>query len=82
MRRWLDANVNPNQLIGPSRRQVYRLAARNGLIDDVAAWWQHTESRNKTSHIYDEATANEVLDAIPQFLRDARNLLNAIEARK
>lgn len=55
-------------------RDATREAFSIGLIEDGHQWMQMIESRNKTSHTYNEATATEIYDAIvgiyhPLFLK-------------
>lgn len=60
LRRWLmhyqsiaDADIT-------QRKQLYRLAAKHGLIQEVEAWWQFQTARNLTSHTYNQTTAIDV----------------------
>ena len=78
--RWLDDNVGPDTS-KDKRRNVYRIAAEYGLIDDAEAWFAHHTARNHTSHIYDGERAMEVYRATLAFARDASDLLRALEAR-
>jgi nucleotidyltransferase substrate binding protein (TIGR01987 family) len=41
-----------------------RYAFNNGLIEDGQVWLDMIESRNISSHSYDEATANDLVSAI------------------
>lgn len=41
-------------------RQLYRLAAKHGLLDNVEAWWECHEAHNQTSHTYSLPVALEV----------------------
>lgn len=80
IKRWLEINVGDNttnQVF--TRRETYRYAAQNGLIDDVAKWFKYTETRNITSHTYDEEKANRVLIAALQFKDDVIALYHALE---
>ena len=52
MRRWLEANPLASDVSGASLRQVFRLAAKAGLIGDVDLWMQFHAVRNQTSHTY------------------------------
>lgn len=79
--RWLRTYVNPEIADGVSRRQLFRLAAENRLIPDVDLWVQYHESRNSTSHIYDEEKAMMVYRATREFAHDAQRLLRELEAR-
>ncbi len=81
IKRWLETNVSPTTGDGVTRRELFRLAAESRLIDDVDRWMRYHQARNRTSHTYREATANEVYDVIPEFLADARLLLARLEAR-
>ena len=78
--RWLDDNAGPNTS-KDKRRNVYRIAAEYGLIDDSEAWFEHHVARNHTSHIYDGERAMEVYRATLIFAKDARRLLRALEAQ-
>ena len=81
IKKWLEANVSPITGDGVTRRELFRLAAESRLIDDVDRWMRYHQARNRTSHTYREATANEVYCAIPEFLADARSLLAILEAK-
>jgi nucleotidyltransferase substrate binding protein (TIGR01987 family) len=45
-------------------RDAFRLAFKRGLISDGASWMSMIESRAKTSHTYNEDTANEIIETI------------------
>ena len=81
MRRWLAENVGRVYVDGIARRELFRLAAENQLIDDVEAWWEYHRVRNLTSHIYDEDVAEEVFATAVQFLPQAQQFLAALELR-
>lgn len=56
-------------------RNIIRTAAKIGLIDDPESWLQFADHRNRTSHIYHEAVARHVADAIRiNFLEAVENL--------
>ena len=42
------------------RKQLYRLAAKHGLIQEVETWWEFQTARNLTSHTYNQTTAIDV----------------------
>ena len=53
-----------------SPKATMRVAFADGLIDDEAGWLSLIESRNKTSHIYDESVADDVYQKISgQYLQ-------------
>jgi len=81
IKRWLEVNISPTVADGVTRRELFRLAAENRLIDDVEQWMRHHDARNETLHTYDPAIAERVYAAAHEFARDARRLLEALEAR-
>ena len=64
-----------------TRRELFRLAAENRLIDDVEQWMRYHEARNLTSQIYQPEIAQRVYNIAHDFARDAARLLAAFEAR-
>ena len=81
IKRWLALNVGAVYVDGVTRKELFRMAAEQRLIDDVVAWWAHHKSRNLTSHTYDEEIAQEVFAQATRFLPDAEALLAALRAR-
>lgn len=81
IKRWLETNVSPGIADGVSRRELFRLAQENLLLNDVEAWMRHHEARNLSSHTYDVEVAAQVYASGLQFATDARSLLAHLEAR-
>jgi len=81
IKRWLEINVSPDTNHVFTRREIFRYAAQYQLIDDPAKWFKYTETRNITSHTYDEEKANRVFDDARKFKDDAIHLYNALEER-
>ena len=81
MKRWLETNLSPMIADGVTRRELFRLAAENLLIEDVEQWMRYHDARNQTAHIYELEIAQEVYETARGFVRDARKLLQALEAR-
>jgi nucleotidyltransferase substrate binding protein (TIGR01987 family) len=80
VQRWLKENVPVEQAERPrSRKELFRLAARYGLINDPETWFSYGDARNLTTHTYDENTAGSVYDTALVFVKDARGLLNKLE---
>lgn len=67
---------------GASRRELYRMAAQNGLLADPTPWFGFHDARNRTSHTYNEATAAEVYEVAKGFLPEAQALLKALERHR
>ena len=59
-------------------RDVTREAFKLGLIEDGQNWMEMIKSRNLTSHTYDEATAEDILEMIKYTYYD---LFIALENR-
>ncbi len=81
LKRWLDANPTSGEVEGVPMRQLYRVAAKAGLIDDVDGWMDFHKARNETSHTYNCQTAQAVFEMTPRYLVQAQRLLLALEQR-
>lgn len=81
IKRWLEVNVDPTIVAGATRRELFRYAAEYRLIDDVDKWMDYHDARNRTSHTYDPLTAEEILEHIEPFYRDAVKLLQVLEMK-
>jgi len=81
MKKWLEMNVEPNIIIGSTRREFYRIARENGLISDVKKWWEFHDARNRTSHTYNEMTAVSVFNAAVNFIQIAKQYVVDLEAK-
>ena len=81
IKRWLETNISAGVADGVTRRELFRLAAENRLLDDVEQWMRYHEARNLTSHIYQPEIAERVYNTAHDFARDAARLLAALEAR-
>lgn len=79
MKRVLESAPDGKEVDEWSYRELCRRAAEIGLINDVEAWFGYRESRNITSHSYDEELADEVYDKAKEFAPAARKLLEALE---
>lgn len=51
------------------------------LLSSWPTWKDFRRARSITSHVYDEAKADEVFAIVPRFLADARYLLSRLEER-
>lgn len=58
-----------------SPRQAFRTALRLGWIADDAAWLSMLDDRNRTSHTYDETTAEGIYAHLPTHLGLFEDLL-------
>lgn len=51
------------------------------LLSDWPVWKGYRQSRNDTSHTYDEDKAHQVMEKVPAFLDEARYLLEQLKRR-
>jgi nucleotidyltransferase substrate binding protein (TIGR01987 family) len=65
-------------IVGP--RPVIEQSFQDGYITDGMGWMQMHKSRNLTSHTYDKATANEIIQGIQssyfELLKDLKTRLD------
>lgn len=82
VQRWLKVNVSPEDALFPrTRRELFRIAAAQGLIADPACWFAFGDARNLTAHTYNPETAAAVYEEACRFAPEARALLDALEKR-
>jgi len=81
MKRWIEMNIGHEVVDGVTRRELYRLAAENKLVDEVNKWMEFHGARNISSHTYDEDTAKEVVLVAFDFLMYARSFLEQLRGR-
>lgn len=62
-----------------SPRDVFRDAAKLHLIDDPKVWFDFIDKRNLTSHTYNEASAQEVVEVLPEFEKAIDKLIVTIK---
>ena len=62
-------------------RDLLRIAFEAGLIAKVEHWFQYREARNQTSHAYDEAKAQAVYQVLPDFVVQAKFLIDQLMIR-
>ena len=80
MQRWLQVNYKKEDAATPrSRSELFRQAARAGLLRDPQPWFEYAEARNLTSHTYDELDAKAAYSLSVRFALDARDLLTKLE---
>jgi nucleotidyltransferase substrate binding protein (TIGR01987 family) len=80
IQRWLRENAPSEQAEFPrSRKELFRLAARSGLVKDPLTWFSYGDARNLSSHTYDERKAESVYVTALDFVKDARILLETLE---
>ena len=82
MQRWLRDNLNQADADYPrTRKELFRMAARAGLLADPLPWFGYGESRNLTAHTYNEKEAAIVFDQSAAFASDARAFFERLRER-
>ena len=80
MRRWLKENADVEEAEYPrTRKELFRLAARFGLIKEPLSWFSYSDARNLTSHTYDEDKAETVYKTALDFIKDAKYLMERLQ---
>ncbi len=82
MVRWLRMNVSPEAAEEAySRKELFRLAARQGLIEDPNRWFIYHDARNVSVHTYDESNAARAFAAARSLPQDVDFLIHELERR-
>lgn len=83
LRRYLvSMSPTPEEDGMPTFPDLIRLGNRHGLLrSDWAVWRGYREMRGRTSHAYNEDMALAVVNAIPDFVEEARFLRDALVRR-
>lgn len=64
-----------------SPKEVFRLAALEGFIQDPEVWFDFLKKRNLTVHTYEEKEALSVFSICPAFSSEVKRFLKAIGAQ-
>ena len=56
-------------------RQMFGL----GMIENFERWASYRECRNFTSHEYDQKNAEQIIEHVPDFIKDVAYLISALE---
>jgi nucleotidyltransferase substrate binding protein (TIGR01987 family) len=62
-----------------SPRDCFRAGFRLGLLANDARWMAMVEDRNRTVHTYDEKSARAIYQALPEYGRLLRQLLEKLK---
>ncbi|MBC8205463.1 nucleotidyltransferase substrate binding protein [bacterium] len=76
IQRWIRENRSPEEAdYLRTRKDLFRTAARYGLIFDPEPWFDYGDAQNLISHTYDEEQADTVFQTAQRFLPHASDLL-------
>ena len=82
IKRWIAFNVGP-ETAEPvySRKELFRQAAKEGLISDPVRWFQYHQARNISAHTYNEDTAAKIAAFAPELAKDVGLLIEVLDKR-
>lgn len=63
-----------------SPREAFRTAAELHLINDPTIWFEFLKDRNRTTHLYDEKQAKDVISHLPSFVKETEVLLTVLQS--
>ncbi len=78
LQRYLKQVAQIDDTVIRTKKDLFREAARLGLIADVGTWIENYEARNETSHTYNARVAKRVFERARISVGDARRLLEAL----
>ncbi len=82
MQRWLRENRGAQETDSlRTRKDVFRMAARFGLIPDPTPWFEFAEARNLTTLTDDAEQAVAAYETARRFLPHAEQLLQRLESK-
>lgn len=73
--------ANPALIDQLSYKDLIRVGAEKGYIDDAFSWFEYREARNITSHTYNLQKAEQVFAKALLFAASSRKLLDKLVAR-
>jgi nucleotidyltransferase substrate binding protein (TIGR01987 family) len=84
LRRFMEAAAaNPTEFDEADFQYLIRTANEHGLLFGAWPQWRvYRDMRAKTSHTYDEEVALKVVAGIPDFLIEARYLLEQLQQKQ
>ena len=81
MKRYIEADSGSEEADVLTRKDLFRLSAEKRLITDFHQWVKFHEARNRTSHVYNKAVADDVYETAKQFTGPLHDFVMTIEQR-
>lgn len=81
MKRWLEKNAGNEITKALTTKELFRIAAEYYLIKKVENWFDYQESRNLSSHTYNQQNADTAFESARKFVFDVKDLLKTLEAK-
>lgn len=60
-------------------KDIFREAAKTGIVKDPEPWLQFVDARNKTAHLYKEEVAEALFAHMPSFQKELRHLIDHLK---
>jgi nucleotidyltransferase substrate binding protein (TIGR01987 family) len=75
--------ATPKQADQLNFKDIFRFAAKHSLmtLEESERWLRYRDNRNSTAHDYGIDFAEQTLALLPQFILDAKQLYQSIEAK-
>ena len=81
VQRWVRTNDAEASGQPRTRKELFRTAARLGLVSDPAPWFEFGDARNLTTHTYNNLQAELTCEIARRLLPHAVALVKALESR-
>jgi len=75
-RRYFESNQKISEF---NIKNIWREAARMGLLDNVEVWFEFHKARNETSHTYSKKVARMVFSQAKKFNLHIKKLIKSLE---
>lgn len=63
-------------------REVFRLSAQFGYLENSQVWFDFGKERSLTTHVYDENVFHNLINFISKFLNEFRKIIKKLEELK
>ncbi len=80
LQRWLKVNVSPEDAEPRTKKDLFRLAAKKKMINNVEDWFEFAEARNAVTHTCNESKAEYVYEVALKFLPASKALYQELES--
>jgi nucleotidyltransferase substrate binding protein (TIGR01987 family) len=81
LKRFLELDLTKSEVDTLNRRELFRIATEKGYISDPKMWFAFHESRNITSHTYNELVAEQVYLLAKSFAPVCAELLARLKLK-
>lgn len=76
----LQSALREKGIMATSPREVIEKANKESLIENMEIWIDMKNSRNDSSHEYNEETAKEIYSRIPQYAKEFEFVLERLKS--